>query len=50
MTNQEKIKELIDNRAKARLGVSEKRIESQHQKGKLTARDRIDLLLDEVNF
>lgn len=50
MTNQEKIKELIDKRAEARLGGGEKRIENQHQKGKLTARERIDLLLDEGSF
>ncbi|MBS0001395.1 MAG: acyl-CoA carboxylase subunit beta [Cyclobacteriaceae bacterium] len=50
MTNQEKIKELIDKRIEARLGGGEKRIQSQHQKGKLTARERIDLLLDEGSF
>ncbi|MDR2585258.1 MAG: acyl-CoA carboxylase subunit beta [Prevotellaceae bacterium] len=46
----EKIKELIDLRAKAKLGGGEKRIESQHKKGKLTARERIELLLDEGSF
>lgn len=50
MKNQEKIKELIDKRAQARLGGGEKKIESQHEKGKLTARERIDLLLDEGSF
>jgi acetyl-CoA carboxylase carboxyltransferase component len=50
MTKQEKIKELIDKRAEARLGGGAKRIESQHQKGKLTARERINLLLDEGSF
>ncbi len=50
MTNQEKIKELIDKRAEARLGGGEKRIESQHQKGKLTAIERIHRLLDEGSF
>jgi len=50
MTNQEKIKELIDKRVEARLGGGAERIESQHQKGKLTARERIDLLLDEGSF
>ncbi|MDX2248333.1 MAG: acyl-CoA carboxylase subunit beta [Bacteroidia bacterium] len=34
----------------ALLGGGEKRIEAQHQKGKLTARERIDLLLDEGSF
>ncbi len=47
---EEKIKELMEMRRKARLGGGEKRIESQHNKGKLTARERIDLLLDEGSF
>jgi len=47
---EEKIKELMEMRKKARLGGGEKRIESQHHKGKLTARERIDLLLDEGSF
>ncbi|MFY8155695.1 MAG: carboxyl transferase domain-containing protein, partial [Rhabdaerophilum sp.] len=37
-------------RAEARLGGGEKRIAAQHQKGKLTARERIELLLDEHSF
>lgn len=50
MPIQDKIKELMDLRAKARLGGGEKRIESQHLKGKFTARERIDMLLDEGSF
>ncbi len=50
MKNQQKIKEMIEMRAKARLGGGEKRIASQHEKGKLTARERIYLLLDEGSF
>lgn len=50
MAIQEKIKELMTMREKARLGGGEKRILAQHQKGKLTARERIDLLLDEGSF
>lgn len=46
----DKIKELMDLRKQARLGGGEKRIEAQHKKGKLTARERIDLLLDEGSF
>ena len=46
----EKIKELMDLRNQARLGGGEKRIEAQHKKGKYTARERIDLLLDEGSF
>ena len=51
MSNQlDKVKELIQLREKARLGGGEKRIESQHQKGKYTARERIFMLLDEGSF
>ncbi len=50
MSQLEKIKELIDLRAKARLGGGEKRIEAQHAKGKYTARERIAILLDEGSF
>jgi acetyl-CoA carboxylase carboxyltransferase component len=50
MNNQEKIKQLIDLRVQAKLGGGEKRIEAQHEKGKLTARERINLLLDEGSF
>ena len=44
--NQKKIKKLVDMRAKARLGGGQKRIDSQHAKGKYTARERIEMLLD----
>ena len=37
-------------RAQARLGGGEKRIEAQHRRGKLTARERLDVLLDEGSF
>lgn len=51
MSEQEKkIKDLVDLRAKARVGGGEKAIEKQHEKGKLTARERIDLLLDKGSF
>ncbi|MDP3916651.1 MAG: acyl-CoA carboxylase subunit beta [Bacteroidota bacterium] len=50
MNNQDKIKKLIDLRIEAKLGGGEKRIEAQHEKGKLTARERIELLLDEGSF
>ena len=45
-----KIHELRQKREEARLGGGQKRIEQQHAKGKLTARERIDLLLDEGSF
>ena len=47
---QEKIKELVERRASARLGGGQKRIDAQHGKGKLTARERLALLLDEGSF
>ena len=37
-------------RAQARLGGGEKRIEAQHRRGKLTARERLEVLLDEGSF
>lgn len=46
----ERIQELIELRAKARLGGGEKAIEKQHARGKFTARERIDMLLDEGSF
>lgn len=51
MSNQlEKVKELIALREQARMGGGERRIESQHKKGKYTARERIAMLLDEGSF
>lgn len=47
---QKKLTELHDIKAAARLGGGQKRIETQHQKGKLTARERLDLLLDPGTF
>lgn len=51
MSNQlEKVRELIELRAKARLGGGEKAIEKQHAQGKYTARERISMLIDEGSF
>ena len=44
------IQQLEKKRAHARLGGGEKRIAAQHAKGKLTARERIEVLLDEGSF
>ena len=44
------IKQLEAKREQARLGGGQKRINAQHGKGKLTARERIELLLDEGSF
>jgi propionyl-CoA carboxylase beta chain len=41
---------LEDRRAQARLGGGVKRIEAQHARGKLTARERLELLLDKGSF
>ena len=44
------IAELEKRRSEAALGGGQRRIDSQHAKGKLTARERIELLLDEGSF
>src|SRR5512144_1145685 len=44
------IRQLDEKRARARLGGGDKRIAAQHAKGKLSARERIELLLDEGTF
>ena len=50
MANEDKILELRSKRQKAYLGGGEKRIADQHNKGKLTARERIHMLLDPDSF
>ncbi len=50
MIMKKKIKELENKIKEARLGGGEKRVESQHKKGKLTARERLHFLLDEGSF
>lgn len=50
MSIEKKIEELKKKREQAKLGGGPKRIEDQHKKGKLTARERLDLLLDEGSF
>src|SRR6266542_592063 len=47
---QDIIRQLDEKRAAARLGGGQKRIDTQHAKGKLTARERIDLVLDTDSF
>src|SRR3990170_2951777 len=47
---QDILEHLEKKRAAARLGGGQKRIDAQHGKGKLTARERIELLLDEGTF
>lgn len=49
-TMQDKLKKLEAKLAEAQLGGGEKRIAAQHEKGKLTARERIHFLMDEGTF
>ena len=44
------IRQLEERRARARAGGGKKRVEAQHQRGKLTARERLELLLDSGSF
>jgi len=44
------LKKLGEKREQARAGGGKKRVESQHKKGKLTARERLDMLLDPDSF
>jgi propionyl-CoA carboxylase beta chain len=46
----QKLQELRELKQRAKLGGGEKRIADQHQKGKLTARERLDILLDLGSF
>jgi len=50
MSHQKKIEDLRKRKAKGRLGGGEERIAAQHKRGRLTARERMDLLLDKGSF
>jgi propionyl-CoA carboxylase beta chain len=50
MSKQSRIKTLRERKAQSRLGGGQDRIEAQHKKGRLTARERLDLLLDKGSF
>ncbi len=50
MSNKQRLSQLNEYRKKTRQGGGAKRIEAQHSKGKLTARERIDLLFDAGTF
>ena len=50
MSENPKIQRLRDLKAQSRLGGGAERIETQHKRGRLTARERIDLLLDRGSF
>lgn len=50
MTWEEALQDLDDRRGKASLGGGKLKIDKQHEQGKLTARERIDILLDKGSF
>jgi len=50
MSMDEKLKQLKDLQREAELGGGEERLKAQHAKGKLSARERLDLLMDEGSF
>ena len=50
MSHQEKIEDLRNRKAKGRVGGGQERIDAQHKRGRLTARERMDLLLDKGSF
>lgn len=50
MSKKSKIEQLREIKAQSRLGGGAERIEAQHKRGRLTARERIDLLLDKGSF
>lgn len=50
MASNDKVERLLNLREESKKGGGESRIEKQHEKGKLTARERIDLLLDKGSF
>lgn len=50
MSNAERLKELQAKREQAELGGGPERIEAQHERGRLTARERLGLLLDKGSF
>ena len=50
MSNQTSIQTLHEHKTRSRLGGGQDRIDAQHKKGRMTARERIDLLLDKGSF
>src|SRR5207247_7733833 len=50
MTMQEKLELLRQKRAEAEQGGGAERVQAQHEKGKMTARERLDVLLDPGTF
>jgi propionyl-CoA carboxylase beta chain len=49
-TNQDRLNQMAQFKEQARLGGGEQRVDAQHGRGKLTARERISLLLDDGSF
>ena len=48
--NEEKLSDLRSRKARAAAGGGAARVEAQHKRGKLTARERLELLVDEGTF
>jgi acetyl-CoA carboxylase carboxyltransferase component len=44
------LKELKEKKDKLKMGGGKKKLETQHAKGKLSARERLDILLDKGSF
>ena len=50
MSHEDRVEDLRERKAEAERGGGEERIEAQHEKGKLTARERVDYFLDDDTF
>ena len=50
MSIRDKLKQLEERRREAQLGGGQARLATQHKRGKLSARERLDLLLDQGSF
>ena len=50
MVDEDDIEDLRERKREAELGGGEDRIEKQHEKGKMTARERVDYFLDDDSF
>src|SRR5512147_1060329 len=50
MSGKTKIQRLNELKSQSRMGGGQERIDAQHKKGRLTARERLDLLLDKGSF
>ena len=49
-STEERLQDLRNRKSRSEIGGGQERIDRQHQKGKMTARERIEVLLDEGTF